>query len=92
MFPWSTFAQASRDVRRLAGVGCPSHVVLEQRLQEPCMLILISEEKIYIQSNFSGSNTLGTMKISSRQGKFEPMRVDNRARSGGIISISLIFL
>ena len=31
------------------------------------------------------------MKISSRQGKFEPMRVDNSARSGGIIRISLIF-
>ena len=30
-----------------------------------------------IQSNFNGWNTLGTMKISSRQGKFEPMRVDN---------------
>ena len=27
------------------------------------------------------------MKICSRQGKFEPMRVDYRARSGGIIGI-----
>ena len=44
-----------------------------------------------MQSNFNGSNTFGTMKISSRQGKFEPMRVDNSARSGGIIMISLIF-
>ena len=30
------------------------------------------------------------MKICSRQGLFEPMRVDNSARSGGIIGISLI--
>ena len=30
------------------------------------------------------------MKISSRQGQFEPMRVDNSSRSGGIIRISLI--
>ena len=44
-----------------------------------------------ILSNFNGSNTFGTMKISSRQGKFEPLRVDNSARSGGIIRISLIF-
>ena len=44
-----------------------------------------------IQSNLNGSNTLGTMKISSRQGWFEPMRVDNGARSGGIRRIFLIF-
>ena len=50
-----------------------------------CVLIWI------IQSNFNDSNTFGTMKISSRQGKFEPMRVGNSARSGGIIRISLIF-
>ena len=37
------------------------------------------------------SNTFGTMKISSRQGKFEPVRVGNSARLGGIIRISLIF-
>ena len=51
-------------------------------------LIYISMQ---MQSNFNGSNTFGTMKISSRQGYFEPMRVDNSARSGGIIRISLIF-
>ena len=34
------------------------------------------------------SNTFGTMKISSRQGLFEPMRVDNSARSRGIIGES----
>ena len=44
-----------------------------------------------IQSNFDGSNTFVTMKISSRQGSFEPMGVDNSARSGGIKRISLIF-
>ena len=38
-----------------------------------------------IQSNFNGSNTFGTMKISSRQEEFKPMRVDYSARSGGII-------
>ena len=31
------------------------------------------------------------MKISWRQGQFEPVRVDNSARTGGIIRISLIF-
>ena len=36
-----------------------------------------------IQPNFNGSNTFGTMQVSSRQGKFEPMRVDYSARSGG---------
>ena len=40
-----------------------------------------------LQSNFNGSNSFGTMKICSRQGYFEPMRVDYRARSGGIIGI-----
>ena len=44
-----------------------------------------------IQSNFNGSNTFGTMKISSRQGLFEPLRVYYRARSGGIIGVSLRF-
>ena len=37
-----------------------------------------------IQSNFDGSNTFGSMKICSRQGEFEPLRVYYRARSGGI--------
>ena len=41
-----------------------------------------------IQSNFSGSNTFGTMKISSRQGYFEPMRVEYSVRQGGLIGIS----
>ena len=41
--------------------------------------------------NFNDLNTFGTMQISSRQGKFEPMRVDYSARSGGVIGISLIF-
>ena len=40
-----------------------------------------------VQSNFNDSNTFGTMKISSRQGQFERMRVDNSARSGDIIGI-----
>ena len=46
-----------------------------------------------VQLNFNGSNTFRTMKISSRQGLFEPMTVDYRARSGGIINrgISSIF-
>ena len=41
--------------------------------------------------NFNGSNTFGILKISSREGLFEPKRVDNSARSGGLIRISLIF-
>ena len=44
-----------------------------------------------VQSNFNGSNTFGTMRISSRQGKFEPMRVDYSARSGGLIGIFFRF-
>ena len=44
-----------------------------------------------IQSNFNGSNTFGTMKISLRQGQFEPLWVDNSAKSGGLIRIDLIF-
>ena len=28
------------------------------------------------------------MKISSRQGLFEPVRVDNSAKAGGIIGVS----
>ena len=66
------------------------------------MLILASEELSVVtvntyrairevQSNFKGSNTFGTMKISLRQGWFKPMWVDNSAWSGGIIRISLIF-
>ena len=45
----------------------------------------------HVQSNSNGSNTFGSMKISSRQGKFEPVRDDNSARSRGIIRMSLIF-
>ena len=30
--------------------------------------VMMAEKYIYIQSNFNGSNTFGTMKISSRQG------------------------
>ena len=40
-----------------------------------------------IQSNFNGSNTFWSMKISSRQGQFEPMSVIHTAISGGIIGI-----
>ena len=43
-----------------------------------------------LQSNFNGSNTFGTMQISSRQGKFEPMKVDYSARSGSLIRISFL--
>ena len=45
---------------------------------------------IYLQSNFNGSNTFGTMQISSRQGKFEPVRIDYSAKSGGLIGISFL--
>ena len=43
---------------------------------------------VYVQSNFNGSNTFGTIKISSRQGQFELMKVNYSARSGGLIAIS----
>ena len=44
-----------------------------------------------ILSNFNGSNTFGTLKISSIQLLFEPMRIDHSARSGCLIRIALIF-
>ena len=43
--------------------------------------LLLGEQ---IQSNFNGSNTFGSMKISSRQGQFEPTRADYGVRSGGL--------
>ena len=42
-----------------------------------------------IQLNFNGSNSFGTMKIYSRQGKFELMSVNHSTRSGGIIEKSV---
>ena len=54
-------------------------------------LLYILYMNLYVQSNFNGSNTFGTMKISPRLGQFEPMRGDNSARSGGIIRFALIF-
>ena len=46
--------------------------------------------KLY-KSNFNGSNTFGTIKTSSSQGKFELMSVYHSARSGGIIGIFFCF-
>ena len=43
------------------------------------------------KSNFNGSNTFGTMKISSRQGLFEPLRADISARSAGVGHYKNIF-
>ena len=53
--------------------------------------VCIGDWRQSLQSNFNGSNTFGTMKISSRQEWFEPMRVDNSGRSGDLTAISLIF-
>ena len=44
-----------------------------------------------LQLKFNGSNTFGTMKISSRQGEFELMSVNPCARPGGIIEIYFQF-
>ena len=44
-----------------------------------------------IQPNFNGLNTLGTMKICSRQGQFEVMSVNHSARSSSIIAIFFLF-
>ena len=38
-----------------------------------------------------GSNTFGTMKFSSRHGKFELMSVNHSAKSGGIVSLYFRF-
>ena len=46
---------------------------------------------LYIQSNFNGSNTFGTMKRCSRQGQVELMSVNHSARTrrhNGGISLS----
>ena len=48
--------------------------------------------RYHIQSNFNGSNTFGTMKISSRPGLFEPLRAYYRARPGGIIGYLFDFI
>ena len=39
--------------------------------------------------HFNGSNTFGTIKICSKQGRFELISVNHSARSGGIFSIFL---
>ena len=46
---------------------------------------------LQLQLKFNGSNTFETMKICSRQGKFELMSVNHSARSGGIIVIFVLF-
>ena len=46
---------------------------------------------MYIRYNLNGSNTFGTMKICSRQGKFELMSVNHNVKSGGIIGIYFPF-
>ena len=42
-----------------------------------------------IQSNFDGSNIFGTMDICSRYGKFESLKVNDSASSGGIMGTVL---
>ena len=63
--------------------------VIMKAVSYPFSVVLVYRYEI--QSNFNGSNTFGTMQISSRQGKFEPVRVDYSARSGGLIGISFLF-
>ena len=60
--------------------------------QPACLVILWYNGYSSIQSIFNGSNTFGAMKISSRQGSFEPVMVDYSARSGGFILTVLDFL
>ena len=45
----------------------------------------------YIQPNFNGSNTFGTMKRCSRQEYFELLSLNHNAMTGGIIGISFQF-
>ena len=56
------------------------------------VLETLSAGASYYSRTSNGSNTFGTVKISSRQGEFEPMKVDYSARSGGFIGIFLDFL
>ena len=53
--------------------------------------LFVSKYSSEIQSNFNGLNTFRTMKISSRQGEFEPIRIDYSVMSRDIIRISFIF-
>ena len=53
--------------------------------------VIESVSEIFPFYSFNGSNTFGTMKISSRQGKFDLMSVNHSARSGGIIGIHFRF-
>ena len=55
------------------------------------MIMIETRNKYIMRSNFDGSNAFGPMKICSRLGKFEPMRVDYRARSRSILWSSFHF-
>ena len=76
------------SINRL-GLAVQSTIRLKKLpVEKSLSLTLLLNFLCIIQSNFSGSNTLGTMTISSRQGLLEPTRVDYSARSGGFIGIS----
>ena len=45
-----------------------------------------------VQLNFDGSNPFGTMKICSRQRKFEPWKATNSATPGGTMEIIVGYL
>ena len=61
-----------------------------------CDASLCSQHSLFfsdnIRWNFNGSNTYGTMKISWKQGWFEPMRVDYCARLDALYGYLLDFL
>ena len=56
----------------------PSYLDLHYLLM--CMFGLQDESLNLVQSNLNGSNILGTMKICSRYGLFEPVWVNHAVR------------
>ena len=59
-------------------------IIFDRAIQHLCLKKIPLIEINNLQSNFNGSKTFGTMKICSRKGEFERLRVYYRARSGGI--------
>ena len=72
LIKYSTWARKIRQSQKLTWNHPPVEVAGEAVYQ------IFS----YVQSNLDGSNLFGTMKICSRDGWFEPLRVNYGANSG----------
>ena len=68
-------------------MSAPYFLKRQLDFDQSCANMMLGHGQL-LQQTYNGLNTFGTMKICSRQGKFELMSVDHSARSGGIIEIS----